>query len=465
MKRREKSVPSELQASQGSGESVPLSETTLARIQDYLRRRPHPSQARLSRFLRRECGLSPADARSLSQAIVERTSPKEAEENFLVRSLSADAPELMRRADLARLDWAYIAQRAGYHDVAALLYCNLAEAGLTDALPSSAISPLESAYRLSATRNARLYAELRQVLEALHKEQIQVILLKGIALAPLLYRDVASRAMSDFDLLVRVEDVERAEAALQEMGYQFAPLAPSFRPPGFLRRYGGSAEYARWVNGERRCLDLHWRFTHSEWIRRTTRIDIIIAWETSRPWACGSLLARQLSPAYHLYHLALHFLKHKFAAGTLRWLADIDRLLRTYPNEVNTPELALQARACGIATALYAVLELCARLLGTPISPQLLQRLAPPRWRKALLSRMLSPPGYLFPETELHGWSKFALEFLLLDQSLRLPALVYRMLLPEQEWLISRYALEGKPRAYWRHRFAHLLKLLRSGEL
>lgn len=477
---------------EGNSEIAP---DIVRKVADYLRCDPQVRRAELSTFLRRECALSRRDARLLARAISERAADRIAspahprEEAFLARSLAADGPSFLRSVSFDSICWPHVLELARSHQAEALLYRNLVEAGIADSVSAETLHALEAAYRHEAAHSGALRVELGRVLTAFRGAQVETILLKGAAIGPTLYEDPATRAMNDLDLLIHAEDVERAEIALQAMGYRLirsedvaraeaalqaighrsSPLRSFFRSPSFVRQYGGNVEYAREVKGIRLELDLHWQFTHSEWLRRTTKMDIADIWRTSRPWTDGALHARQLSPQYAFFSLTLHLLKHGFGPGYLRWLADLDRLLRACVTDLSGADCVAQARDCHVATALYAVLTCCSRLLHTPLplvgSRDLAHVLAPPFWRRALLDRLLFGAKGDRPPREVRGWTKFMLQFLLLDPPARLPGVLLRLLFPERAWLISRYALEDRPHHWWRYRLSHPFRMLTSGRL
>lgn len=73
---------------------------------------------------------------------------------------------------------------------------------------------LKKEYQWSLARNMILFDELGRVLEAFNEAGIDVIVLKGAALAQTIYPDIALRPMGDVDLLVKKEGLEKAENLL-----------------------------------------------------------------------------------------------------------------------------------------------------------------------------------------------------------------------------------------------------------
>ncbi len=120
-----------------------------------------------------------------------------------------------------RLDW----QRAGViacqNRVGPLVYSALRRLPMPpDATP--ALEVVKCAYVATAARNAVLFGALKMVLEALSAGRTPVIVLKGAALAETVYPERALRPMADIDLLIREEDLEKAECQLRDIGYEVA---------------------------------------------------------------------------------------------------------------------------------------------------------------------------------------------------------------------------------------------------
>lgn len=439
-----------------------------AKLSAYLGAHPGASQRQVERYLQRDCSLSAGEAGELAAAVMAKLASHQAQvreaDRLVLRLLCQGALGAGQEALSRAGGWPMVIQRAHFHQVSPYLYHLLNASGRLAALPQAAAGELQRAYLLTREQNAHLFAELARVLSALGGQGIPAITLKGAALAPYIYAEVGLRTMADVDLLVRPEDAGRAEAALADLGYGLNPAAPDLRPPGFLRAYGGSAEYARPAAGVHGPLmiDLHWRLTNSEWIRRATRLPLDALWATARPWSHGGAQALRLAPFYEAAHLALHLLKHRLATGTLKMLLDLHLLASA--QEADPMTWGEQARACRVAGPMYLVLALCARLLGSPAAGALADHLAPGPWRRRWLERAFLSRGSDLLSDELGGWPKLGLQLALQDDLGAVPGIAFRVLFPEGEWLRARYDL-GQEASLWPHRLTHPLRVLRTGEL
>lgn len=109
--------------------------------------------------------------------------------------------------------------------------------------PTLTQSRLNNRFRLSAQRDC-----LRLIAEA----DVPLVVIKGFALAHMIYDDPEIRAVGDIDVLVRPGDRDRLVRHLSANGYTFEPLP---RPPwGFI----SAASYAPFISADGACnLDVH----------------------------------------------------------------------------------------------------------------------------------------------------------------------------------------------------------------
>lgn len=120
------------------------------------------------------------------------------------------------------VDWPALAVRAEAHGMAPLLAYHVANSGFAIAGPASLQLKLSTLRHRFANR-VRM-AVLVDILDLLADAGIGVIVLKGGALANLLYAEPGLRPMQDLDLLVAPGDAARAHALLAELGFRVPAL-------------------------------------------------------------------------------------------------------------------------------------------------------------------------------------------------------------------------------------------------
>jgi len=108
---------------------------------------------------------------------------------------------------------------------------------------------LQGIQRYYFFRNSLILAAGKRVLARLISEGIDVLLFKGVAVSLKYHRNIYLRPMGDIDVLVRREDVRRAEEILLECGY-------SYLYPG--RDRSTDIHSHDYVNSRFCGFDLHW---------------------------------------------------------------------------------------------------------------------------------------------------------------------------------------------------------------
>ncbi|OGL48241.1 MAG: hypothetical protein A3C43_04275 [Candidatus Schekmanbacteria bacterium RIFCSPHIGHO2_02_FULL_38_11] len=118
------------------------------------------------------------------------------------------------------LNWEHIYETAKNHNVAPLMYPNLKELNNNHPIPQNILFKFRKSYHSNGIRNTRLYNELAILLKEFKENGIEVMFIKGAALAILVYKNIALRPMSDVDILIKKEDAEKVEEILVKNGYK-----------------------------------------------------------------------------------------------------------------------------------------------------------------------------------------------------------------------------------------------------
>lgn len=214
------------------------------------------------------------------------------------------------------LNWEEVSRSAFWYGIAPLLYHNLKN---ISGIPQEVIDQLKQAYLGNMARNMYLYAELRRILESFREKGVGVIVLKGAALAGIVYGDIALRPMGDIDLLVRKEALPYAEEIMSALNY----------------RTNMDSESQEWYRHNHFHLSPYIHpdksvvvEIHHHVIGHPFHIDIGKWWERAREAKvanCGMLIP---SPEDMLLHLCLHLFNHGYNKSLLRGICDISETLK-----------------------------------------------------------------------------------------------------------------------------------------
>lgn len=180
--------------------------------------------------------------------------------------------------------------------------------------------------------------EVCQLLEALTKAGVSVVILKGWALIASLYEgDAGQRLAMDLDLLVPTAEVGRALTVLTRLNYAMLTSDPW---PGFSQRYRNGLIYRRpCVRKTAFHVGLHWelldvpyheRIPIEDWFARAepariARVEALVpAPEDHLVYLCGHLaLHHRYDPALFRYHDMAALIHHE--GDALDWDAVVER--------------------------------------------------------------------------------------------------------------------------------------------
>lgn len=336
-------------------------------------------------------------------------------------------------------------QQADSRRVAPLLYRRLEQSDLLRLLPSQTREALHEAYLCNLLRNVTIRQQLSEVLRAFQDAGIPVVVLKGAHLAEIVYGDPALRPMADLDLLVRDQDLTRAETLLLEIGY------------GPMETEGG-LDYDRhhhlrpFVKPGAVPVEVHRTIE-----RRSGAVAVEIGelWHRSREAVVAGVEARVLCPEDLLLHLCLHTAyNHRFEASLLH-LCDIATTVERYGEEIDWPGLAASCERYGAGRFVHCALSLAADLLVAPVPPAALTALGHGGGREiveAARAYILSPA----PELPA-AWQRWGEHD---DLRGRLRSLA-RNLFPPRTELGRIYGARGGSKAAWLWYLVRPLDLLR----
>jgi len=285
------------------------------------------------------------------------------------------------------LDWAYLLAGAVRHAVPQLLYHNLKAMGAERAVPPGVLGRLERMYYANALRHLRFSQALEEVLAAFKEVGIEVIVLKGMALATQVYPVAALRQCGDIDVLVREESLLRAEEVLLSLGYT---AAANDLPDQWFGQHHYHVSYLK--DEGRIGLEVHWDLAPQP---NPFCLPLPELWARAQPFRIGNSEAWALNPADLLLHLSFHatFSPHPLWEPDidLRHLCDIAETIRVCPTDWD--QLIVQARHYRVTRCLYATLHLAQRMLQARVPHDVLEALQPvacdPKWLADLEDRFL----------------------------------------------------------------------------
>jgi len=304
-------------------------------------------------------------------------------------------------------------------------------------LPEALRTGLAGAAKQAIAWEMVLETALHEALDALTVEGLDCLLLKGAALAHLLYPAPHCRPRGDTDLLFADRaTAERAWQVLSALGYQ--------RALGVQGRYV-SHQFAcskRGPNQTTLMLDIHWRLSNSNFFAQ--RFSFADLWAERRPIPALGPRAYALSARHALIHALFHRAWHlgEGDPDRLIWLYDMHLLCLSFGDE-DWAAFVEEVQRRGLQPLCLAGLRHLQTVFATAIPPDVDAALsaAPPR---GLLNQMhLLQPGLrrkLADLMSLPNWRQ------------RL-GLIRETLFPDADYMRQRFGAEARwqlPAAYLR---------------
>ncbi len=283
------------------------------------------------------------------------------------------------------VNWSAVVESALHARVAPLLY-QIVRA--EKSAPPDAIQTLRAGYELTLRYNLYLFGELQRVLRELNAAAVPVIILKGAALAQVVYGDVGLRPLRDLDLYVPRDAVPRVERIVQELGY----AVPRVETQGGAALAFESQRLVLKTAPLLSQIEIHWSLIDSPFYQ--TNLANEWFWDTALPCSVANEPARMLGPEAQTLHLCAHLLLHH-GGSNLLWLNDVAEVIRFYYAQLDWEELLSRAPSVALTLPPRIILPQVAEEWGAPIPSNVVAKLRelPVTQDESRVARALTTPG------------------------------------------------------------------------
>jgi len=213
--------------------------------------------------------------------------------------------------------------------------------------------------------NQRHLYYLENLLGWFEKNNIPTLVLKGMALSLLHYRDMAARPMSDVDVLVPENRAQEAIARLQENGWAPFLYDPNATKKSYFYRHTHAIPFKR---SDHSTLDLHWHVLSESTFRGADEPF----WSGSVPLVVRSIHTLTLNPTDQLIHACVHGFRFN-EIPSIRWVADAVAILRTAA--IDWTRLVDLAKHLQVTLPLAASLSFLRTTFPTPIPERVIDEM------------------------------------------------------------------------------------------
>ncbi|MDP2941261.1 MAG: nucleotidyltransferase family protein [Candidatus Omnitrophota bacterium] len=220
-------------------------------------------------------------------------------------------------------DWDRFKHLAVIHGVASFIYPVLRDIGYV--LPHEKTYTSFRTYHYGIMANViRLQQEFSKLVKVFAQSNVSLLPLKGMSFLTDLYAAVPARQMADIDVLVKKENLRKAEELLTGLGY--TKDLEGLKEEYWLKRQYHFVFSKDALHRPLR-VELHWALDYD----RDGRVILPCLWERVRPapTEIGSIAV--LSPEDNFFCLALHLRRMGNILG-LKNVLDAALILRKYPH-------------------------------------------------------------------------------------------------------------------------------------
>lgn len=259
-------------------------------------------------------------------------------------------------------NWGRLINRSEHHGLGPLVYWHLKE---TDALmPQDARRALKALFLRHRHANQVRQQVLTEVLSLCASEDIPMLVLKGAALAFLIYPQAGLRCMRDIDLLVKTSDAQQIQSLLMKEGFEIGKEAGLPLPAG----HHHLPVLARQIEGLTICVEVHDDLFPSTRYYHSRRFEDLSS--RAVEFLVGDVTAKTLGYEDMLWHIYRHAIGPPLLASPLRFIhiADLVSLVEARFKQIDW------GRLIECYPQVYQVLPLLHYL--TPWSPQVMEKLS-----------------------------------------------------------------------------------------
>jgi len=343
-------------------------------------------------------------------------------------------------------DWERVLALGEAYNLSSLLYFRLRAADLAKYVPKTVLEGLREGYAATCGLNLAFFAELERLGQLWASVGVEVMVLKGAAVARLLYPDIGLRPFGDVDVLVRTEGISVVQEVLEREGYEVVALPHG----GAVGRHCLFHLSLRRKKRPQIGIEVHWHIFPPD-----SLLDLPVEWFFRRRRAAGDGLYFP-APEALVLHSCLHFSGH--AGLTLRDVWDLEWLLAS-GMKVDWGAVVEESLRAGARIRVFWALKVVGRLFDTWPPSWVLEALAPPASVRRRLIQALDEWGVLRGLAEVEKDRRALLAFLFLDGWPRKLTFLRRLVWPGVCWL-SLFP-EEEYRSVWAFRLKTILRGIR----
>jgi hypothetical protein len=262
---------------------------------------------------------------------------------------NSDRKAVIRDQIEAVNDWNYFVEMANEHGIIALCWYNITETGNSENIPAPVMEKLHSGYLKSLTRNTFLFNLFEELITLAKREDIKVVMLKGLALEKTIYGDTGLRQMNDLDIKLKPEQAINLRVLLLNNGYDSTPVISSL----YKMKMFSDGKHLPEMYKKGVAVEIHFKlFRETGNLLTEELFDKVHCFPGEEDQLCPE-------PQLHFLYLVKHLDNHENEGSSqLRLYTDLVVMLDMYPDQIINQNLFIDAGKANIESALKEKLKI-----------------------------------------------------------------------------------------------------------
>lgn len=256
------------------------------------------------------------------------------------------------------INWDDLLEEAKAHSVIPLIYSSINKTSIINSLNKDKLDLLKKQVFYSSINQVRHIKKTSEILKVLQEENIEVIVLKGLIVRSL-YPNPDLRTMSDADIIVHKEDLEKVSEVLIEMNYTQTKHEDE---------HGAHIVF----NKPNSCIEVHWTLLNEDFFKGDKSFEENL-WNNVIKVKVGETTALSLSWEDLAAHLCIHMASHFSHKGFgVRQLCDLVLVVEKKGYDINWVKFNEKIRMCKLEKFTAAIFNVCQNLFEMRIPKELI---------------------------------------------------------------------------------------------
>lgn len=194
-------------------------------------------------------------------------------------------------------------------------------------------------------KNQFLFLYAKKLIEILHAEKIDILVLKGAVMVTDYYHDHAVRPMADFDIMMSRDQLPKVESILREHDWTPDQAMQPWQYP-YKHSLG-------WTKHRHFSIDIHWHLFEEACFYQGFTEQF---WQHATSTTIENLNVLRLSPTDMLFHLIVHGYGPD-KTQDIRWIIDILTILQKDQNNIDWDHFIAMSERIHLISIVSAVIH------------------------------------------------------------------------------------------------------------